>query len=170
MIGAAFSLGFVFGPLLGALLMPAAASRALPAPLFALSERVCAATGNPFGFAALVSLAVAALGALIAAVALPETRPAFVKAVEKPKATDAARPHGDAERLLQLTHCVFLALFAGFEYNLTFFLSDQYGFSTMDNGKLLALIGVVAVVLQGSYVRRFKQMQGALIDFHFRCD
>ncbi|KAF8914001.1 MFS DHA1 sub-family [Gymnopilus junonius] len=57
-------------------------------------------------------------------------------------------------KTLRHTHFLFLALFSGVEFTLTFLTFDLLDWSNTQNGKLIGSIGIVSALLQGGYVRR----------------
>ncbi|CAG8608876.1 3274_t:CDS:2 [Paraglomus occultum] len=57
-------------------------------------------------------------------------------------------------RLLKLIHFLYLFIFSGMEFTLTFLTFDLFDFSNMENGILLGFIGILSAIIQGGYVRR----------------
>lgn len=55
---------------------------------------------------------------------------------------------------LHLLHFFYLFLFAGIEFTLTFMTVERFGFSNMENGRLLGFVGILSSVIQGGYLRR----------------
>lgn len=56
--------------------------------------------------------------------------------------------------ILSILHFMFLFCFSGMEFTLPFLTHDIFDFSPMQQGKLLAFIGVASALVQGGYVRR----------------
>lgn len=152
LVGVAFSIAFTFGPMLGAYL----ASQTLA---LKISDE------NPFATAALFSLGLLVAETAFLYVKLPETRP--IREVKDLSNETAAEKNTrvEAERvdqaktgsmLLNATHFFFLLIFSGMEFSLPFMTFDLFNHTSTDSGKLLGFIGLLASVLQGSFVRRVK--------------
>ncbi len=136
-IGAAFGLGFVFGPFAGGL----------------LSEH---GLGVPFYVAGALALANGVLAFFI----LPEP------AVHRPAATRGrVAAIADAVRqprvvLLLVAYLLAVGAFSAFENTFTMLAADQYGFSARQVGYTFAFIGVVMAVVQGRLVGPLAQRFG----------
>ncbi|KAH9966080.1 MFS DHA1 sub-family [Russula dissimulans] len=63
---------------------------------------------------------------------------------------------------LRLLHFLFLGVFSGIEFTLTFLTFDLFDWSNTQNGKLIGSIGIVSAALQGGYVRRALTRVGEL--------
>jgi len=63
---------------------------------------------------------------------------------------------------LRLLHFLFLVVFSGIEFTLTFLTFDLFDWSNTQNGKLIGSIGIVSAALQGGYVRRALTRVGEL--------
>lgn len=149
LVGVAFSIAFTFGPMLGA---------------FLASKTV--SLENPFAAAALFSLALLVLETAFLYQKLPETRPETRPEDGSPK--DKQKREGNSEgegaaegkledrsiALLNLTHFLFLLIFSGMEFSLPFMTFDLFNYTSADSGKLLGFVGLLASILQGSFVRR----------------
>ena len=149
LVGVAFSIAFTFGPMLGA---------------FLASKTV--SLENPFAAAALFSLALLVLETAFLYQKLPETRPETRPEDGSPK--DKQKQEGSSEgegvaegkpedrsiALLNLTHFLFLLIFSGMEFSLPFMTFDLFNYTSADSGKLLGFVGLLASILQGSFVRR----------------
>nr|XP_009858034.1 LOW QUALITY PROTEIN: major facilitator superfamily domain-containing protein 10-like [Ciona intestinalis] len=55
---------------------------------------------------------------------------------------------------LGMVYFLYLFLFSGLEFTLTFLAHKRFGFTRMDQGKMFALLGFTMAVVQGGYVRR----------------
>jgi MFS transporter, DHA1 family, tetracycline resistance protein len=135
LLGAAFGLGFVFGPALGGLL--SRWGHAAP-PLFA------------------AALSLANFGA--AWFLLPESRPAHVPATAR-----ATRSRLDSLRnaltrpglpALLLIYVTVVAAFSGFETTFALFSERRFAFTEETIGYLFAYVGVVLSIVQGGLVGR----------------
>ena len=139
MVGAAFGLGFIFGPAIGGFL-----------------SRYGYAT--PAFFASALSLA----NFIAAWFLLPETLKPEHRAIERVGRIDAlraalARPHLP---LLLLIGFLAVAAFAGFENTFALFAERRYGFHASTIGYIFAFVGVVLVIVQGFLVGRAVKVFG----------
>jgi MFS family permease len=125
-IGAAFGLGFVFGPFIGG----------VPST-FGLGVPFLAAGG------------LAAVNGLVALAILPEPQVHRSAAVRGRFAaiSDAMR-RPDVRRLL-LAYLVSVAAFSAFENTFAMLAYDRFGFSTRQVGWVFALIGLLMAIVQG---------------------
>lgn len=137
-IGAAFGLGVVFGPGIGALLSKVS----LLMPVY-------------------FSCACAFLNALFVALKLPEPS-------DRKHAEDRPRLRGDARvwSLLVTSTLISLASVA-MEQTIAFYFQDRLGLTTLATastvGAALVIYGVVAVIAQGYFVRRYKFKPATLL-------
>ena len=132
LIGAAFGLGFIFGPAIGGLLAQVSISA-------------------PFYFAG----ALAAVNAVLVYWYLPESLPHEHRATPQETA-----PLGEVFRhgwhLPMLMGSYFFAI-TGFSIMTTdfaLFTSQRYGYDARHNGYLFAFVGVVGAMMQGGVLRR----------------
>ena len=129
LVGAAFGLGFVAGPAIGA--------------LAALSDRRL-----PFFIAA----AIAGVNAVVAFFRLPEThRPGDMDGAER--STDVAAFRIPGVTALVAVSFVALVAFSGFESTFALFGSRRLDLHLSSTGAVFALIGVVIVAVQAGLVR-----------------
>ncbi|KAF3168617.1 hypothetical protein TWF225_008500 [Orbilia oligospora] len=139
LVGVAFSIAFTLGPMMGAFL----ASKTLM-------------LGNPFSTAAAFSLVLIVTETVYLYFKLPETKPPSTPS-KKSNTTSEDSKKKDGPRsltLLNLTHFLFLLVFSGMEFSLTFMTFELFSFSSADNGRLLGFVGLTASILQGSFTRR----------------
>uniref|UniRef100_A0A2K5D6A1 Major facilitator superfamily domain-containing protein 10 n=1 Tax=Aotus nancymaae TaxID=37293 RepID=A0A2K5D6A1_AOTNA len=150
-IGVAFSLGFTLGPMLGA---------SLPvemAPWFAL---LFAASDLLFIFCFLPetlpmekrapSIALGFRGAADLLSPLALLRFSAVARGQDPPAGDRL----SSLRRLGLVYFLYLFLFSGLEYTLSFLTHQRFQFSSLQQGKMFFLIGLTMATIQGTYARR----------------
>ena len=52
------------------------------------------------------------------------------------------------------TYFLYLFLYSGLEFTLTFLTHLRFNFTSMDQGKMFLFIGILMAVVQGGYVRR----------------
>jgi len=132
-IGAAFGLGFIFGPAIGGFL----SQYGYAAPAF---------------FAAGLSLANFAAAWFL----LPETLKPEHRAIERVGRVDAlraalARPHLP---LLLVIGFLVVAAFSGYESTFALFAERTHGFRASSIGYIFAFVGVILVIVQGLLVGR----------------
>jgi MFS transporter, DHA1 family, tetracycline resistance protein len=138
MVGAAFGLGFIFGPAIGGLL-----SRISPE--------------TPMWFASALCLA----NAIAAWLLLPESRSAnnSTKGLGRLEAFRHALSKPTLLLLLALYFIVTLA-FSGFETTFALFGEARFGFTTSTIGFVFAFIGVILSLVQGVLVGRVVKRVG----------
>ncbi|XP_069059617.1 major facilitator superfamily domain-containing protein 10 [Pleurodeles waltl] len=162
MIGIAFSLGFTIGPMIGA--------------YFAMNT----ASGELFYVRpAVLALLLAIIDLLLIFLLLPETLPkenrlssmasGFQEVIDllspialfKFSAMTRRKDSPSTERLqnlkiLGLVYFLYLFLFSGLEYNISFLTHQRFQFTSMQQGKMFFFIGITMAVIQGGYARRIK--------------
>jgi len=135
LVGAAFGLGFIFGPAIGGFL--SRWGHAAP-PLFASALALA-------NFAAAWFL-------------LPESRPAHVPLTERRSGSRIAALRKALTRpampLLLLVYFLVVAAFSGFETTFALFSERRHGFTEETIGYLFAYVGVVLALVQGGLVGR----------------
>ncbi|ORY42058.1 MFS general substrate transporter [Rhizoclosmatium globosum] len=168
LVGIAFSLGFTVGPPIGAYFASIDLLERFP---FLKPYGV-----NSYSSPAIFALALIVIETAYMAAFLPETL-GFKKATTStPEATTTTTPkppkttsdatatatpsqtEKQAEKtlsLLSLFHFLFLFFFSGMEFTLTFLTYDRFHFTNAQQGKYLAVLGIVSALVQGGYVRRF---------------
>ncbi|XP_072904035.1 major facilitator superfamily domain-containing protein 10 [Hemitrygon akajei] len=162
MVGVAFSLGFTIGPMIGAFL----GMRAGKDEAFYLQP-------------ALLAMALVVSDLLFVFFFLPETLPrekrissvssTFQNAVNllSPVALfqfsaiqqrkDSPSPEGmQALKVLGLVYFLYLFLFSGLEYTLSFLTHQRFHFDSMQQGKMFFFVGITMAIVQGGYARRIK--------------
>ncbi len=155
MIGAAFGIGFIFGPAMGALLSLWDAPSTLPwVPGI-----------NPFSGPAIVAFVLAIANFVFVLKRFPET---LTSGESDP--THAKRPINPLGLLrpssfpgvnrTNLLYFVFIAAFAGMEFTLTFLAKDRFGYTAAQNGYLFLFIGLIIALVQGGVVRRMAPKYG----------
>ncbi|KAF9226573.1 MFS general substrate transporter [Gyrodon lividus] len=156
-IGIAFAICFCIGPPIGAYY----ASQPVPASVNALGIEL-----NIYAVPALITLVLLSAETLFLAVTLPETRGTRLNdgrkspkqgAHENPKINYPGRTVQERLDLLQALrrlHFLFLCIFSGMEFTLTFLTFDLFDWNNSQNGALIGSIGIISALLQGGYVRR----------------
>jgi len=140
MIGAAFGLGFTFGPLIGGLM-----------------SRI--SYGAPFFFAAGLAVINAALVYLI----LPESLSREHRAKPRAKASIAEVFHHGRGAMFAIVVGTYFFLIVGFSIMTTLFAlftEKRFGYDAQANGYLFGFIGIVAVIVQGGLIGRLIKMFG----------
>lgn len=148
LVGAAFGLGLVTGPMIGALAMrfdPLAG---------------CTAFGmNPFSFPALLSLILSVVNLLWIARRFKE--PLDEAHRQKTAAERTRNPlraiydlSNPVIRKINLIAFVHSVAFVSLEVTLTYLAADRFNYNAKQNGVLLAYLGVCSILTQGVLVRR----------------
>lgn len=152
LVGAAFGLGLVTGPGIGALTAQINLLESNPG---------WAAWGiHPFSVPALVALVMSIINFLW-------IRARFNETLSNENRSDGAErlrlrnPLKAAREITQPTIKVtnfvgfcFALAFCAMEFSLTFFGQDRFGFTARENGLMLAYLGVCSIITQGFIVRR----------------
>jgi len=154
-VGIAFAICFCIGPPIGAYF----ASRPLPASINTFGLDL-----NVYAVPATITLVLLVLETAFLILALPETRGKRAQPLsEKPAATNgASKPAQKASveqriknlKTLRGLHFLFLGIFSGVEFTLTFLTFDLFDWTNKQNGMLIGSIGIISALLQGGYVRR----------------
>uniref|UniRef100_D8PPJ3 Major facilitator superfamily (MFS) profile domain-containing protein n=1 Tax=Schizophyllum commune (strain H4-8 / FGSC 9210) TaxID=578458 RepID=D8PPJ3_SCHCM len=163
-VGIAFAICFCIGPPIGAYF----ASASFP-HIFSSIEL------NIYAVPAALTLVLLLVETAFIYVALPETRGKGL-AVETPagkgktatgkSTTTPTRPKTTVEHRLSTLarlrrqHFLFLCLFSGVEFTLTFLTFDLFDWTNKQNGALIGSIGIISALLQGGYVRRAMSKTG----------
>uniref|UniRef100_A0A8C8VL57 Major facilitator superfamily domain-containing protein 10 n=1 Tax=Pelusios castaneus TaxID=367368 RepID=A0A8C8VL57_9SAUR len=161
MIGVAFSLGFTVGPMIGAYLAMESGKEvfylrpAVLALMFAVADLI-------FIFFLLpetlpkekrVSSMMSGFQAgtdLLSPLALFQFS-AVTRGKDSP-----SRENIQNLKVLGLVYFLYLFLFSGLEYTLSFFTHQRFQFSSMQQGKMFFFIGMTMAVIQGGYTRRIR--------------
>ena len=140
MIGAAFGLGFTFGPLIGGLM-----------------SRI--SYGAPFFFAAGLAVANAVLVYLI----LPESLSREHRARQHKEASVAEVFRHGRGTMFALVVATYFFLIAGFSIMTTLFAlfnERRFGYDAHANGYLFGFVGLISVVVQGGLIGRLVKTFG----------
>ena len=142
LVGMAFGLGFVAGPLLGALLHHPQAL----AGVWILHE---------FSLPALVGCVLGAVNLGIAWRRFPETLDRSAAPAAPPRTANvlAMFRGGGQSRAINFAFCAYTLLFSGMEATLVFVTAQRYGFTPFDNGWLFLVMGLSTAVMQGAVFR-----------------
>merc|ERR1719466_655422 len=66
------------------------------------------------------------------------------------------KQHKDLQQI-GLAYFIYLFLYSGMEFTLTFLTHIRFGFNPMQQGRMFLFVGIVMAVLQGGFVRRIPQ-------------
>jgi len=153
-IGAAFGLGFIFGPGIGAVL-------SFDATVAAVDGLLPAAVPiSRFSLPSFAAAAASLAGVLVALLFLPESRTvaesAGATATERISSITQLRAAVATPGLRPLLLAFFLVSFAfsGVQVMFVPYVADIYGYTAAQSALLLTYIGVVAVITQGVLVGR----------------
>ncbi|XP_036322828.1 major facilitator superfamily domain-containing protein 10-like [Rhagoletis pomonella] len=157
LVGVAFSVGFIAGPIIGALF---ARSLNKSWESWYVAPSLCA-----------FALAMCDLGVI--AFKLKETLPKEKRAKEISSAMSYAiqlldvrsifnfsaikkisKTEINALRKIGLIYFLYLFLYSGLEFTVTFLMFHKFGYSSMDQAKMFLMTGIVMALLQGGVVRR----------------
>ncbi|XP_017905342.1 PREDICTED: major facilitator superfamily domain-containing protein 10 isoform X2 [Capra hircus] len=152
-IGVAFSLGFTLGPTLGAFLP----SEMVPwlALLFAISDLLfiwcfLPETLPPEKRAPSITLGFRAAVDLLSPLALLRFS-AVARGPDPPTGVRLGSLRG-----LGLVYFLYLLLFSGLEFTLSFLVHQRFQFSRVEQGKMFFFIGLTMATIQGAYARRIR--------------
>lgn len=162
MVGAAFGLGFIFGPTIGGVLSSVSVLSKLETLWHSLTtfDITGVLTTNPFSVPAYFAASLALLNTIGAFFYLPESRTAEGIAVAK---AEQSKNHSRFELIkASLFHPIigiFVTLFflitlafANLESTFALFTERVHGYTAEDNGYLFAYIGVLIAIVQGGLI------------------
>jgi len=146
-IGIAFALGFIFGPAIGGILSLIDLTEMFP---HLISFGI-----NPFsvpaGFAALLCF----INLTMVFRSFNETLSPENKTKRSANIFKLFAPRKVREvNLTNLTYFIFISLFSGMEFTLTFLAADRLNYTPMQNAYMFIFIGFIIALVQGGYVRR----------------
>ncbi len=149
LIGVAFGLGFVIGPVIGGLCVQFN-------PLERWPE--LAAYGiNPFSTVALVAIVLALANFFWIRARFVESLPAEKRGKEAETRNPIARllqPQSGAVRRTNFAYLVYILAFSGMEFTLSFLGVERFGYTPGDITKMMIFIGFILILTQGGIVRR----------------
>ncbi len=151
LVGAAFGLGLVTGPTIGALAVHANLAERFPGLVrFGV---------NPFSVPALIALGLCLVNFVWIAARFKETLSATMRAgaIEPRLRNPIAAILGlenPAVRRANLVAFIFSVSFVAMEAALTFLAQARFGYTARENGFLLGYLGLCAIVTQGFIVRK----------------
>lgn len=156
-IGVAFSIGFVFGPLIGAI----------------FSRWAREQQGEFYVMPALFALALAVIDVVYIVVAFKETLPQEKRAksissgwqntsylinpvslFKFSSVQNITKKDLSDVRSIGLVYFLYMFLYSGLEFTLTFLTHNRLDYDSMQQGKMFFFIGTIMTLVQGGYVRR----------------
>jgi len=161
MIGAAFGLGFVIGPAIGGILSGPPKTGWIRS-LFgqhAIDWWTANGTHLPFYFVALLCVINAAMVFLY----LPESlTPEMRRGAHTEKPIAEVFQHADSQLFITVTLCYFvcLAAFSIMTAEFALFGLHRFDLDARHVGYIMALIGIIAVIMQGGVIRRLLPKYG----------
>ncbi|XP_069798195.1 major facilitator superfamily domain-containing protein 10 isoform X2 [Narcine bancroftii] len=162
MIGIAFSLGFTIGPMIGAFL-GSSTSRdetfytrpALLAMLFVVSDLLFIIFFLPETLPREKRVP-SASSTFQNAVDLLSPIALFRFSAIQRRADPPSPERVEALKVLGLVYFLYLFLFSGLEYTLSFLTHQRFHFDSMQQGKMFFFVGITMAVVQGGYARRIQ--------------
>jgi DHA1 family tetracycline resistance protein-like MFS transporter len=160
LIGAAFGLGFVFGPALGGIFSSDA--------MLSFSRTLLPAfvPVNQFSLPSFAAAAICGLNLVVAGFVLPETRTKRDENEEVPQENQSriarlAEAFSNPVLAGLIASFFLLSLaFSSMESMFVLFTEQQYGFGPEMNGYVLAYVGVVIAIVQGGLVGKLTDRYG----------
>lgn len=159
LVGIAFSLGFIVGPMIGAI----------------FSKFADKSTNDWFAYPAVFAMCLATLDVIFCIFCLKESLPKEKRAKTVINSLSQALEHisipslfrfdavknlskADIQSLKDLgfIYFVYLFIYSGLEFTVTFLMFHKFGFNSMDQARMFLTTGVIMTILQGSVVRRIK--------------
>lgn len=149
-IGIAFALGFIFGPAIGGILSQFDLTESYP---HLVSYGI-----NPFSVPAFFAALLTFLNLYFVFTKYEETLTEENKNKRSANILKLFAPRKErAINLTNMAYFVFISLFSGMEFTLTFLAQDRLGYTPLQNAYMFIFIGLMIAFTQGGYVRRKSQ-------------
>ncbi len=151
LVGAAFGLGLVTGPLIGGFSVAVDLARIFPAST---------AWGiNPFSFSALIATFLSAINLVWISRAFRESLPPEARGtVRETRLRNPLRALLDLSNLhvrrVNLVAFIYSLAFVSMEASLTFLGAQRFGYQARENGLLMVFLGFCSILTQGVVVRK----------------
>jgi MFS family permease len=151
LVGAAFGLGLVTGPVIGAL--------AVRVDLAAHFPSLAPLGLNPFSSPALIAFVLGLVNLVWIAARFKETRPPATRAL--PTERRPLNPlrailtlDNPAVRGINLVAFTYSVAFVAMEASLVFLSAERFGYTAYENGLLMGFLGICSIITQGFIVRK----------------
>lgn len=155
-VGIAFAIGFVVGPALGGIL-----SQWDLSAYFSSNSNIGI---NPFSSPALLAFILSILNLILVFKNLPETiqfKDESSKIYRTNNLLKIFQIHPNKKiNLINMSYFLFITLFSGMEFTLTFLTVERLSFAPVHNGFLFVYIGLLIALVQGGFVRRRAHVLG----------
>lgn len=156
-VGIAFGLGFIFGPVIGGL--------SAKINLLDSWPQLANYGVNPFSVPAFIAFFVNMLALHLVYYHFKETLPPEKRGLSTGGRTFNIFKLFRSERYpgvgsVNLANFFFIMAFSGTEFTLTFLAAERLNFTPAQNGLLFLFIGIVLALMQGGYVRRKASIVG----------
>jgi len=148
LLGATFGLGFIVGPLVGGL-----------AAQIDLRNFFNFTYLHPFSFCAFASLVLSLLSAARNYFSLQETLPRGASGEARGFLTQARQVDPGVHRIVFINF-IYLFIFAGYEFTVTFFYKLEFDLSPLQIGFIFLYIGILIAAGQGGLVRALSRRFG----------
>ncbi len=151
LVGAAFGLGLVTGPVIGAL--------AVRIDLAAHFPALAPAGLNPFSSPALIAFLLSVINLVWIVARFKETRPPSARTI--PGERRPLNPirailtlENPAIRGINLVAFAYSVAFVAMEASLVFLGAERFGYTAYENGLLMGFLGICSIITQGYIVRK----------------
>lgn len=160
LVGIAFSLGFIIGPMIGAI----------------FSRFADKTTAHWFWLPAIFAMSLALLDVIFIATCVKESLPKEKRSKKIINTLSHAIDHISIPALfkfsavqnlskrdisslrsLGLVYFIYLFIYSGLEFTVTFLMYHKFNYTSIDQAKMFLTTGVIMALLQGSVVRRLPQ-------------
>ncbi len=151
LVGAAFGLGLITGPLIGAF--------SVMVNLAELHPALTAWGINPFSFPALIATALGAINLVWISRAFHESLPLEARGRQRetrlrnPLRSLLGLPNPQVRRV-NLVAFIYSLAFVAMESSITFLAAERFGYTARENGILMVFLGFCSIITQGMIVRR----------------
>ncbi|XP_042905317.1 major facilitator superfamily domain-containing protein 10 [Parasteatoda tepidariorum] len=157
LIGIAFAIGFIIGPMIGAVF----ATRAVQSKqVFFVAPAVFALVMTVIDIVILIFKFKESLPIEKRASSVGHSLSEAYRFIYPPSlflfspVVDIKKEEKSALKQIGLIYFLFLFIYSGLEYSLSFLTHMRFNFTSMQQGKMFLFSGLIMIVIQGGYVRR----------------